>query len=165
MVYQPSTKHPNGARLLALDGGGVRGIMALEVLDDLMKRIQKRKGLAEVPRPADYFELAAGTSTGGIMGIMLFRLRMTAHDTIIQYNKIAEEVFCPKIYGFRINKFLGDTVAVWINNGKTIVKNSRFDDASMKTAIDKVVGEFGLDENDRELKGEAPLKHSDSGRA
>jgi patatin-like phospholipase/acyl hydrolase len=98
MVYKPSTKHPNGARLLVLDGGGVRGIMALEVLDRLMKLVQERKGLAD-PRPADYFELAAGTSTGGIMSIMLFRLRMTAHDTILQYNRIAEEVFSPKIYG------------------------------------------------------------------
>lgn len=164
MVYKPSTKHPNGARLLALDGGGVRGIMALEVLDRLMKLVKERKGLAEVPRPADYFELAAGTSTGGIMGIMLFRLRMTAHDTILQYNRIAEEVFSPKIYGWGINKIFGDTVAGWINNSKTLVQNSRFDDVSMKAAIDRVVGEFGLDKNDKELKGKAPLQHPDSGR-
>ena len=164
MVYNPSTKHPNGARLLALDGGGVRGIMALEVLDALMERIKERKGLAEAPLPADYFELAAGTSTGGIMGIMLFRLRMTAHDTIEQYNKIAEQVFSPRIYGWNISRVLGNRVAGWVNNSKTLVQNSRFDDASMKAAIDGVVAEFGLDKNDRELKGNAPLQHSDGGR-
>ena len=98
------------------------------------------------------------------MGIMLFRLRMTTRETIEQYNKIAEQVFSPKVYGFNISRLVGNTVAGWINNSKTLVQNSRFDDASMKAAIDGVVAEFGLDEQDRKLKGNAPLHHPESGR-
>ncbi|EEU37731.1 uncharacterized protein NECHADRAFT_97711 [Fusarium vanettenii 77-13-4] len=163
MVYSPATKHPNGARLLALDGGGVRGVMALEVLAEVMDRVRRKKGLTEPCRPADYFELAAGTSTGGIIGIMLFRLRMTAEDAIKQYDVIASQVFSPKVYGWNIGwmpTFLSST----INNSKTLVQSSRFDDASLKKAVDGVVEKFGLDENDRTLKGDAPLQHPGSAR-
>jgi hypothetical protein len=165
MVYKPATTHPNGARLLALDGGGVRGIVALEILNELMIRVQKRDGLKEVPRPADYFELAAGTSTGGIIGIMLFRLRMTVADAIVQYDKIGADVFSPKIYGWNIGKVLPVSVASFINNSKNVVQNSRFDDADLKKAIDDVVAKYGLDENDRKLKGAAPLYHPEAGRS
>ncbi|KAI8650049.1 PNPLA domain-containing protein [Fusarium sp. Ph1] len=163
MVYSPATKHPNGARLLALDGGGVRGVMALEVLAEVMDRVRRKKDLTEPCRPADYFELAAGTSTGGIIGIMLFRLRMTAEDAIKQYDVIASQVFSPKVYGWNIGwmpTFLPST----INNSKTLVQSSRFDDASLKKAVDGVVEKFGLDENDRRLKGDAPLQHPGSAR-
>ncbi|RSL95723.1 hypothetical protein CEP52_011911 [Fusarium oligoseptatum] len=163
MVYSPATKHPNGARLLALDGGGVRGVMALEVLHEVMERMRTKKGLVEPCRPADYFELAAGTSTGGIIGIMPFRLRTTAEDAIKQYDVIASQVFSPKVYGWNIGwmpKFMSST----INNSKTLVQGSRFDDASLKKAVDGVVEKFGLDENDRKLKGDAPLQHPGSAR-
>lgn len=163
MVYSPATKHPNGARLLALDGGGVRGVMALEVLAEVMDRVRRKKGLTDPCRPADYFELAAGTSTGGIIGIMLFRLRMTAEDAIKQYDVIASQVFSPKVYGWNIGwmpTFLSST----INNSKTLVQSSRFDAASLKKAVDGVVEKFGLDENDRKLKGDAPLQHPGSAR-
>jgi patatin-like phospholipase/acyl hydrolase len=118
-----------------------------------------------VPRPADYFELAAGTSTGGIIGIMLFRLRMTVADAIVQYDKIGADVFSPKIYGWNIGKVLPVSVASFINNSKNVVQNSRFNDADLKKAIDDVVAKYGLDENDRKLKGEAPLYHPEAGRS
>jgi patatin-like phospholipase/acyl hydrolase len=165
MVYEPVKKHPNGLRLLALDGGGVRGIVALVLLEELMKRVKDREGLAEVPRPADYFELAAGTSTGGIIGIMLFRLRMTVADTITQYFKIGQDVFSPKVYGWNIGKVLPVGVAFFINNSKNVVQDSRFDDASLKKAIDDVVAQFGLDEADKKAKGDAPLLHPGAARA
>lgn len=164
MSYEPATKHPNGVRLLAFDGGGVRGIAALIVLDDIMKRIQKRKNLDKLPRPADYFELAAGTSTGGIIGIMLFRLRMTTEDAITMYDTIAETVFSPKVYGYKISNWFGDRVGSWVNNSKTVFTGSRFDDVALKEAIDLVVEKYGLDENDRKLKGDAPLYHPDAGK-
>ncbi|RSL63175.1 hypothetical protein CEP54_005285 [Fusarium duplospermum] len=148
MVYVPITRHAKGLRLLSLDGGGVRGIMALEVLRELMLRVQKRKNLAEIPRPADYFELAGGTSTGGIMGIMLFRLRMSVDDTIAQYDKIAKEVFSPRLYGYNIS---------W-------APFSRFDGGALSKAIDDVVEQYGLDENDRKLRGNAPLQHEGGAR-
>jgi uncharacterized protein len=50
-------------RILALDGGGSRGIIPATILDCL----QKETGI----NPLEHFDLIAGTSTGGIIGIAL----------------------------------------------------------------------------------------------
>ncbi|EXL66129.1 hypothetical protein FOPG_17678 [Fusarium oxysporum f. sp. conglutinans race 2 54008] len=61
-----------------------------------MEKIQKAKKLDEVPRPCDYFDLIGGTSTGGIIAIMLGRLRMTVDECIRAYKKVAQQAFTPK---------------------------------------------------------------------
>jgi patatin-like phospholipase/acyl hydrolase len=48
-------------RLLALDGGGVRGLTALMILEQLMEAVD----LNAPPKPCDYFDMIGGTSTGG----------------------------------------------------------------------------------------------------
>ncbi|SJL06798.1 uncharacterized protein ARMOST_10140 [Armillaria ostoyae] len=47
------------------DGGGIRGVSELFILDEIMRRIQLRKNLPNTPRPCEYFDLIGGTSTGG----------------------------------------------------------------------------------------------------
>jgi patatin-like phospholipase/acyl hydrolase len=66
-------------RILALDGGGVRGLSSLLILEKLMQEIQRLKGESsddEPPLPCEYFDLICGASTGGLIAIMLGRLRM-----------------------------------------------------------------------------------------
>jgi len=63
-------------RILSLDGGGVRGLSSLVILEEIMKEIRRRDSLDEVPLPCEYFDLIGGTSTGGLIAIMLGRLRM-----------------------------------------------------------------------------------------
>lgn len=48
-----------------LDGGGIRGLSELIILEELMERIKWIEKLPQVPIPADYFDLIGGTSTGG----------------------------------------------------------------------------------------------------
>jgi hypothetical protein len=48
-------------RLLAIDGGGVRGLAALMILEELMDSIDPDTP----PKPCDYFDMIGGTSTGG----------------------------------------------------------------------------------------------------
>jgi patatin-like phospholipase/acyl hydrolase len=48
-------------RLLALDGGGVRGLSALMILQQLMETIDPENP----PKPCDFFDVIGGTSTGG----------------------------------------------------------------------------------------------------
>ena len=48
-------------RLLALDGGGVRGLSALMILEKLMETVDP----IDPPRPCNYFDMIGGTSTGG----------------------------------------------------------------------------------------------------
>lgn len=51
-------------RLLALDGGGVRGLSSLQILKQLMDVIDPESP----PKPCDYFDVIGGTSTGGFVG-------------------------------------------------------------------------------------------------
>ena len=47
------------------DGGGVRGVSELIILDRIMNRIKELNNLEELPKPCEFFDLIAGTSTGG----------------------------------------------------------------------------------------------------
>ncbi|KAI1170819.1 hypothetical protein F4777DRAFT_567873 [Nemania sp. FL0916] len=69
-------------RILSLDGGGIRGKSSLLILENIMEQVRESKGLAQVPRPCEYFDLIGGTSTGGIIAIMLGRLGMTVDKCI-----------------------------------------------------------------------------------
>ena len=69
-------------RILSLDGGGVRGISSLCMLKEIMAQIkcQQRVDHPNEPvsavRPCDVFDLICGTSTGGLIALMLGRLEM-----------------------------------------------------------------------------------------
>ena len=47
-------------RLLAFDGGGVRGLSSLMILQQLMETIDPDSP----PKPCNYFDMIGGTSTG-----------------------------------------------------------------------------------------------------
>ncbi|KND93534.1 hypothetical protein TOPH_01531, partial [Tolypocladium ophioglossoides CBS 100239] len=83
-------------RVLSLDGGGIRGISSLLILEDIMERLRQTEGLERVPRPCKYFDLIGGTSTGGIIAIMLGRLGMSVDECIRAYKKVAQQAFTPK---------------------------------------------------------------------
>jgi hypothetical protein len=57
-------------RILAADGGGIRAVLSLEILDAIERQLRDRYG-----RPglvlADYFDYIAGTSTGAILAAAL----------------------------------------------------------------------------------------------
>ena len=67
-------------RILAFDGGGVRGLSSLLILERIMLEVQRLKGDtkrdSKLPLPCEYFDLICGTSTGGLIAIMLGRLKM-----------------------------------------------------------------------------------------
>ncbi|OCL12102.1 FabD/lysophospholipase-like protein [Glonium stellatum] len=53
--------------LLSLDRGGVRGLSSLYILQKLVETINPD----DPPKPCDYFDMIGGTSTGGLLAIML----------------------------------------------------------------------------------------------
>jgi len=65
-------------RILSLDGGGVRGLSTLLILWDIMDEIGQRLGTSSPAKPCDYFDLIGGTSTGGLIVIMLGLLRIVS---------------------------------------------------------------------------------------
>ncbi|KIJ49325.1 hypothetical protein M422DRAFT_246416 [Sphaerobolus stellatus SS14] len=79
--------------LLSLDGGGIRGVSQLIILDEIMKRLKQRENLDEMPKPSDYFHLIGGSGTGGIIALLLGRLKLTAEDALKEYIFLLEQIF------------------------------------------------------------------------
>lgn len=57
------------ARILSLDGGGIRGILSGTILAYLEEQIQKKTG-NPAAHIGEYFDLVAGTSSGGVLGLI-----------------------------------------------------------------------------------------------
>jgi len=72
-----------------LDGGGVRGLSPLLILEQLMERIDP----VSPPKPCDYFDLIGGTSTGGLIALMLGRMRMSIEDAKAAYEELSPRIF------------------------------------------------------------------------
>lgn len=87
-------------KILSIDGGGIRGILPGQLLVALEKKIQKRTGNASA-KIGDYFDLIAGTSTGGILATFLLspdpendcHARFSAQDAVDVYIKQGGEIF------------------------------------------------------------------------
>ncbi|KAG8885679.1 hypothetical protein FRB97_000122 [Tulasnella sp. 331] len=71
------------------DGGGVCGLTSLYVLRDIMAKIPGGRG----SKPWQHFDIMAGTSTGGLIAIMLGRLRMSISDCIDAYKELSRRIF------------------------------------------------------------------------
>ncbi|KAK5168946.1 uncharacterized protein LTR77_006255 [Saxophila tyrrhenica] len=116
-----TTKGPP-LRILSLDGGGIRGYSMLIILERLMhKTYVEMHGEApkgnEIPRPCDHFDLIAGTGTGGLIALMLGRLRLDL-DT------------CKKLYVSMTRRvFETDKTFAGIPYKSTLFKASKLEDA------------------------------------
>ncbi len=64
-------------RILSLDGGGVRGLFSIMALEKVLEEVHHLVGgIGSTPKPCEIFILTGGTSTGGLLAIMLGWLQM-----------------------------------------------------------------------------------------
>ncbi len=89
-LFQPGPK-----RILALDGGGIRGVLTAGILAAVEKRLAARSGRGADFRLCEYFDLIGGTSTGAIVAAALAMGKSTAEIAAL-YQRLAPEVFSPK---------------------------------------------------------------------
>src|SRR5512143_1323285 len=69
MTAADRIKAPGPKKILALDGGGIRGMITVEVLAQIENLLRRK--LKQGPQfvLADYFDFVAGTSTGAIIAV------------------------------------------------------------------------------------------------
>jgi hypothetical protein len=89
----------NSLRILVLDGGGVKDYTSLLILKRIFRTIQDKGNLDEEPRACDVFDLIVGSSTRGLIAVMLGLLSMTIPDAIHQYEALGQRVFGKKVLG------------------------------------------------------------------
>lgn len=78
-------------KLLAIDGGGIRGVLALQILAKIEALLKEEAGNPDY-RLADYFDYVAGTSTGAIIAAGI-SLGMSVGDILDFYLKNGSEMF------------------------------------------------------------------------
>ena len=93
-------------RILTIDGGGIRGILPGQILTKLEEIIQNKSGNASA-KIGDYFDMIAGTSTGGILTAFLLcpgfdgKAKYTAKEAVSTYIEQGGDIF-EKSFGHSI---------------------------------------------------------------
>ncbi|MBD2043675.1 CBASS cGAMP-activated phospholipase [Microcoleus sp. FACHB-672] len=87
----------NVVKVLAIDGGGIRGIIPAMVLAEIEARTQKRI--------SEMFDLIAGTSTGGLLALALTKPKKNSNqpqykatNLVRMYEEEGEIIFSPKTF-------------------------------------------------------------------
>jgi len=117
---------PGPKRILALDGGGVRGAITVAFLEQIEKVLAERFG--KRVHLANWFDLIGGTSTGAVIAGAL-ALGYTTEDIRNFYLQLAPKVF---------------KLSLW----RLIRLKPKFDAEALRKEIDYVVGERTLDTSD-----------------
>ena len=77
-TYRDRVDSPGPKRLLSIDGGGIRGLISIEILERIETLLREAYGQPELVL-ADYFDYVGGTSTGAIIATGI-SLGMTMDD-------------------------------------------------------------------------------------
>jgi predicted acylesterase/phospholipase RssA len=126
---------PRGLNLLSFDGGGVKGLFSLIVLERLMAEAQRLDGSTEFKKlPCEYFDLIGGTSTGGLIAIMLGRLQMDIPSCIEAYRNLSIGIFRRFTDAIPMANFVR-------NATNALLGNSLFEAEPLEVAICKMVGQ------------------------
>ena len=116
-------------RILALDGGGVRGMFSLGILSKIEELLANQWVKSAPNRSApdfrlcDYFDLIAGTSTGAIIAAALAK-GMSVAEIVTEYTALLPIVFKKKGTGAKANTFLAP----------------RYSRRSLLTKLDRIFG-------------------------
>ncbi|KAK5097948.1 hypothetical protein LTS08_006703 [Lithohypha guttulata] len=83
--------------VLTLDGGGVRGLSTCIILQVLMQLVNEAVDPAchnDIPLvPKDIFDLVVGTSTGGLIALMLVKFGYDVSQCIELYKLLSQQIF------------------------------------------------------------------------
>ncbi|CAK9176984.1 unnamed protein product [Ilex paraguariensis] len=133
---QPPT-YGNLITILSIDGGGIRGIIPGTILAYLESQLQELDG--EDARLADYFDVIAGTSTGGLVTAML-----TAPDENNRPIFAAKDIKpfyvenCPKIFPQKRGMFASH------RNRLNLLAGPKYDGKYLHQVVREKLGETRL---------------------
>ncbi|KAM7507059.1 hypothetical protein LguiA_017512 [Lonicera macranthoides] len=125
--------------VLSIDGGGIRGIIPGTILAFLESKLQQLDGADT--RIADYFDVVAGTSTGGLVTVMLTapnkdnRPIYAAKDINNFYLEHAPKIFPRKSR----NKFIHS-----VRNLFGAIKGPKYDGVYLRSLVKELLGDLSI---------------------
>lgn len=96
-------------RILSLDGGGIRGIISCVILKYIEEQLQQQDN--PNAKIGDYFDLIAGTSTGGLItALLLFpdgnkNAKFSVEEALNLYAKRGKDIFKVSFFEHLLNPF------------------------------------------------------------
>jgi len=137
---------PGPKRLLALDGGGIRGLISLGYLARIEKILQERHNKANLLL-SDYFDLIGGTSTGAIVATLL-ALGWSVEDIHKMYLTLGRDAFQPRKTWFGpLGRLIG----------------AKFDEKPIEEILKQHLGDRTLDSADLRVGLMIIIKRADTG--
>lgn len=117
---------PHGVRVLTLDGGGARALVSIEIL----KELERRTG-----QPIhQLFDLVAGTSAGGILGMALCIARKSLDECELLYRDFCSKVFCAS----------SNRAVRWLGMGRLLFSRGYYDSSTLESLFRAFAGEMNL---------------------
>ncbi|KAK5202855.1 hypothetical protein LTR47_011349 [Exophiala xenobiotica] len=133
-------------RILCVDGGGIKGYTSLLILKRVFRTLVSEAQLATEPRPCDVFDLIAGTSTGGLIAVMLGRLHMTIDDCIVAYEEVGKRIFGKQPSGGSMGKFF-----------KGVTSSAFYDIGNLQEEVRKVLDQKNIQRDEAFLEAQTPI--------
>jgi patatin-like phospholipase/acyl hydrolase len=124
-------------KILAIDGGGIRGIIPIKILMEIERRLGGDYSITE------YFDVMSGTSAGGIIVLML---NMPTEDGAALYN--SRSIY--QIY----HKFAKDVFkkSVWRKMGNLWGwSGPKYSDHTLISSLNKIMGKYMLSETVKDV--------------
>src|SRR6266481_1998076 len=113
MSYREKLGKTGPRKLLACDGGGIRGIISIEILAQIEAELRKTTGKSDLVL-ADYFDYVGGTSTGAIIATLV-ALGFSIDQVRDFYIKSGAEMFQPaKLWERLHTKFKDDNLTAML---------------------------------------------------
>lgn len=117
-------------RILALDGGGIRGALTLGYLQKIEDILREQNGNDPGFRLCDYFDLIGGTSTGSIIASCL-AIGMKVEDITNMYFDLGGKIFAKKYNWWNVFQF------------KEMI-HAGYDEKPLEQELQKVFGDITL---------------------
>ncbi len=121
-------------RILALDGGGLRGILSLGLLQKVENDLRERHRAGADFRLCHYFDLIAGTSTGAIIAATL-ALGWTVEEIRTRYMALGERVFTRSLLRQGVLRAKYDEVALIAELKKVYGPKTMLGGPELKTGL------------------------------
>src|SRR5271166_6758191 len=131
MGYRDRLRAEGPRKLLALDAGGIRGVLTVEILAAIEEILRAKLGKDAVL--ADYFDYIAGTSTGAVIAAGLSR-GMPVSEIRAVYHQHGKEMF-DRAFILDRYRFKFDSTRLQQLLQKTFGEKTIFGDDDLKTLL------------------------------
>jgi len=121
---------PGAKRILTIDGGGVRGIVAIAFLKEMERELRQHTAKPDLVL-ADVFDMVAGTSVGSMLATMIALGKETA-EIEAAFRDLAPKIFSGRVTLFGQKRF---SAVPLVNGVRSFVKDATLGSDRLLTGL------------------------------